>query len=32
MLDWLVNIPLYGIAIMMLGIALYCGAKEDRDE
>jgi hypothetical protein len=32
MLDWLVNIPLYGIAIMMLGIALYCGTKEDRDE
>lgn len=33
MLDWLINIPMYGIAIMMFGIILYFGTREgDNDD
>jgi hypothetical protein len=32
MLDWLVNIPMYGIAVYILAIALHCGLKEGKDD
>lgn len=32
MLDWIINIPMYGIAIMMFAIVLYCGTREGSDD
>ena len=32
MLDWIINLPLYGIALMLLGTVLYNGLKEGGEE
>ena len=33
MLDWIINIPLYALAVYMFGIVLYFGLrKEDEDD
>ena len=32
MLDWLINLPLYGIAIYMFAIAIYFGTKRGGED
>ena len=32
MLDWIINIPLYIFAAMMLGVVIYYGTKENEND